>query len=164
MYALSQTYLRHLTQSSGTNCIHIIFIIMKNFNRRNSHGHHQNYVQEIHLSIDLSVPWPRGRGTTNDLATSCLHLCLSSTALCDGKVQSCPLSDVFPPLPLSSSCSPHSALQDGLFFAGWLGDMSLTLQLSSLHCSQEIFMMPDGMLDSIADFSYSKSKNWADAK
>ena len=35
--------------------------------------------RSIYLSLD-----PEGRrGTTDDLATSCLHLCLSATALCD---------------------------------------------------------------------------------
>ena len=33
----------------------------------------------VYLSLDLESH----RGTTNDLGTSCLHLCLSSTALCD---------------------------------------------------------------------------------
>ena len=58
-------------------------------------------------------------------------------------------------LPVSSpfSCSPHSAVPDGLCEVGWSGDVSVPLQLPSLHCSQEIFMSPDDMLDPKADLN-----------
>ena len=53
-----------------------------------------------------------------------------------------------------SSCLPHSVLRDGLCQAAvWSGDMSVPPRLPSLHCSQEIFMAPSGMLGPVADLS-----------
>ena len=94
--------------------------------RRHIHVHYYYYYyQPIYLlSIYLALDPEGCRGTTDDLSTSCLHVFHS--LLCNtGKsshVHSVMLSS-------SSSCSPHSALQDGLCQAGWLGDVSVPLQL-----------------------------------
>ena len=84
------------------------------------------YVYHISLSVCLFIPtYSRiylslnpgcRRGTTDDLATSCLHPCLTSTALCDsGKAQSCPVHS------LASS-------RRFLWFSRLLGPLTVPLQ------------------------------------
>ena len=76
------------------------------------HRHHH------HLFLDREARW----GTTDDFATSFLHLlCSRLLSVLDcplglGELQACPFIDVvFPPLRLSAFSTPpfHCALQDG---------------------------------------------------
>ena len=94
------------------------------------------------------------RGTTDNRVTSCLNLCLSSTALCD-----CGKSSPVLFLTLSS----HRFLCLPLLLAPLAVPCKVVIAnpddretclyhfsvLPSLHCSQEIFMAPDGMLDPV---------------
>ena len=80
----------------------------------------ENSLQNTLSNLSLD---PEGRrGTTEDLVTSCLHLCLSSTTLCDsGKYSPVHLltlsSNHFLCLPLLLATLTVPCRQDGLYQA-----------------------------------------------
>ena len=91
--------------------------------------------QTVHLSICPSLDPEGHRGTTDDLATSCVNLCLSSTAFCG--LKSPVVFTLWRCLSLLL-CSTHNALpQDGLYHAGWLGDMSVP-HLTNRHVHNQL--------------------------
>ena len=72
-----------------------------------------------------------------------------------GELQACPFPDVvFPPLPLSalSSFLFHCVLQDGFRKTWWTGDMTISLQFTSLYDCQEVSVWSDCLLDLGTDF------------
>ena len=51
----------------------------------------------------------------------------------------------------ATSCSTDGALQDGLCKAGYSRDVPIPFQLPSFYCGQEIFIGPNGSLESVVD-------------